>query len=249
MRAFTPRIKDSQEVSSTSYTMSSTAKSSKSASKFGVSDIQDIASPGSIKKELAARQSIPESKGMSTRAIGGAKRKKPFESSEGLPLIEQQPHEAVIEKFAEIQILQGQCLAIAEERILDLQTIGAAKDKRIAHLEKEIKTLQKQILLADMTPNKERLEIIDEAKKSAAIVTLKIRLQMAKEAVDPSFDRSEWDVEAWKQRLQELGDDEDAEEVLTLEAGGSGGKDPVDAAEAGSSGEGGEAKVDDAAKA
>ncbi|KAJ0747495.1 hypothetical protein HanOQP8_Chr05g0190131 [Helianthus annuus] len=50
-RTFQPRIKDSEEVSSTSYTMSSAAKSSKSASKFGASDIQDIVSPISIKKE------------------------------------------------------------------------------------------------------------------------------------------------------------------------------------------------------
>ncbi|KAJ0814446.1 hypothetical protein HanPSC8_Chr17g0785811 [Helianthus annuus] len=224
-------------------------KSSKSASKFGVSDIQDIVSPRSIKKELAASQSMPESKGISTRAKGRSKRKKPSESSEGLPLIEQQLHEAVSEKFAEIQILQGQHLADAEERILNLQTIAAAKDKRIAHLEKESKTLQKQMLLADITANKERLEIIDEAKKSVAIVTLKIRLQMAKEAADPSFDRSEWDVEAWKQRLQELGDDEEPKEVLPIEAGGSGNKDPEDAAAAGGSSEGGEVKVDDAAKA
>ncbi|KAJ0618480.1 hypothetical protein HanRHA438_Chr02g0062461 [Helianthus annuus] len=156
--------------------MSSAAKSSKSASKFGVSGIQDIVSPRSIKKELAASQSMSVSKGISTRAKGGSKRKKPSESSEGLPLIEQQLRDAVSEKFAEIQILQGQHLANAEERNLDLQTIAAAKDKRIAHLEKESKTLQKQILLANITANKEQLEIIDEAKKSDAIVTLKIRL-------------------------------------------------------------------------
>ncbi|MFS7922022.1 hypothetical protein Hanom_Chr03g00243731 [Helianthus anomalus] len=229
--------------------MSSAAKTSKSASKFGVSNIQDIVSPRSTKKELVASQSIPESKGMSTRAKGGNKRKKPSESSEGLPLVEKQLHEAVSEKFVEIQILQGQHLADAEERILDLQTNATAKDKRIAHLEKENKTLQKKIILVDFTANKERLEITNEAKNSAAIVTLKIRLQVAKEAADPSFDRAEWDVATWKQRLQELGDNENAEEVLTIEAGGSGGKDPVDAAEAGGSGECGEAKVDDATKA
>ncbi|MFS7929694.1 hypothetical protein Hanom_Chr04g00335561 [Helianthus anomalus] len=183
--------------------MSSAAISSKSASKFGLSDIQDIVSPRSIKKELAASQSIPETRGK------GSKRKKPSESSEGLPLIERQHHEAVSE---------------------------------------ESKTLQKQILLADITTNKERLEIIDDAKKSTAIVTLKIRLQMAKEAADPSFDRSAWNVEAWKQRLQELGDDEEPEEVLTIKAGGSGSKDPLDAIEAGGSGEGGEAKADETAK-
>ncbi|MFS8011846.1 hypothetical protein Hanom_Chr14g01313821 [Helianthus anomalus] len=87
VRTFPPRIKDSQEISSTSYTMSS---------KFGFSDIQDIVSPRSIKKELAASQSIPESKGMSTRGKE-SKRKKPSESSEGLPLIEHQLHEAVSE--------------------------------------------------------------------------------------------------------------------------------------------------------
>ncbi|MFS7912032.1 hypothetical protein Hanom_Chr02g00125061 [Helianthus anomalus] len=72
---------------------------------------------------------------------------------------------------------------------------------------------------------------------------------MAKEADDPSFDKSEWDVEAWKYRLQELGDDEEPEEVLAIEASGSGSKDPLDTAEAGGSGEGGEMKVDEAAKA
>ncbi|MFS7955566.1 hypothetical protein Hanom_Chr07g00644161 [Helianthus anomalus] len=72
---------------------------------------------------------------------------------------------------------------------------------------------------------------------------------MAKNVVDPSFNRAEWDTAAWRQRLHELKDDEDAEELLTIEAGGSGGKDHVDASEAGGSCEGGEAKVDDAAKA
>ncbi|MFS7977894.1 hypothetical protein Hanom_Chr10g00909341 [Helianthus anomalus] len=51
------------------------AKSSKFASKFGVNDIQDIVSPRSIKKELAASQSIPKSKGMITRAKGRNNRK------------------------------------------------------------------------------------------------------------------------------------------------------------------------------
>ncbi|KAJ0441585.1 hypothetical protein HanIR_Chr16g0799481 [Helianthus annuus] len=92
---YQPRIKDSEEASSTSYTMSSAAKSSKSTSKFGVSDIQGIVSPKSIKKELAAGQSIPEVKGVSTRTKAGSKRKKPSELTGDLPLIEQQLHEAV----------------------------------------------------------------------------------------------------------------------------------------------------------
>ncbi|MFS7953581.1 hypothetical protein Hanom_Chr07g00620441 [Helianthus anomalus] len=70
---------------------------------------------------------------------------------------------------------------------------------------------------------------------------------MAKEVADPSFDMFEWDLEGWTKRLAELGDDEEPEEVLALEAGGSGVKDPEDAA-AGGSGQGGDEKVDDAAK-
>ncbi|MFS7930932.1 hypothetical protein Hanom_Chr04g00350061 [Helianthus anomalus] len=68
---------------------------------------------------------------------------------------------------------------------------------------------------------------------------------MAREVVDPSFNRAEWDTAAWRQRLHELGDDEKPEEVLTAEAGASGSKDPEDAAVAGGSGE---AKVDEEAK-
>ncbi|MFS7955542.1 hypothetical protein Hanom_Chr07g00643891 [Helianthus anomalus] len=183
--------------------MSSATKSSKSASRFGVGDIQDIFPPKSVKKELAAGQSIPKGKGISTWA----------------------------RKFASIQILQGQHLADAEEHILDLQTMAAAKDKMIAHLEKENKALKKQVLLAEITDNK---------------------ALNGQETVDSSFNRAEWDIAAWRQRLHELRDDEDAEELLTIEAGGSGDKDPVDVSEAGGScegGEGGEDKVDDAAKA
>ncbi|MFS7947910.1 hypothetical protein Hanom_Chr06g00553701 [Helianthus anomalus] len=124
----------------------------------------------------------------------------------------------------------------------------AAKDKRISHLEKENKCLEKQVLIAKMRANKERLEITKDSKQYVAIVILKTKLRMAREAADPSFDRAEWDIAGWKQRLQELGDDEEPEEVLTLEAGTSGTKDPLEVAATGGSGEGGEAKVDEAAK-
>ncbi|MFS7978128.1 hypothetical protein Hanom_Chr10g00911991 [Helianthus anomalus] len=134
------------------------------------------------------------------------------------------------------------------EKTLDLQKIATAKDKKIPQLEKENNTLQKELLLAEITANKERLEVIDGAKHSAAIMMLKIKLQMAKEAADPSFDRSEWDVEAQTKRLAELGDDEEPEEVLALEAGGSGAKDPEDTEAAGGSGKGGEEKVNEAVK-
>ncbi|MFS7954281.1 hypothetical protein Hanom_Chr07g00628461 [Helianthus anomalus] len=88
---------------------------------------------------------------------------------------------------------------------------------------------------------------MDGAKLSATIAMLKIKLQMAKEGADPSFDRSEWDLEAWKQRLVELGDEYEPEEVLALEGGGSEVKDHAKEA-TGGSGKGGEEKVDEAAK-
>ncbi|MFS7910675.1 hypothetical protein Hanom_Chr02g00109001 [Helianthus anomalus] len=87
IRTYPPKSKDPVEVSSTSYTMSSAGKSSKSASKFSVSDLQEYASSRSIKKELVASPSIPEPKGMRTRGKG-AKKRKTAEPSEGLPLME-----------------------------------------------------------------------------------------------------------------------------------------------------------------
>ncbi|KAJ0752821.1 hypothetical protein HanPI659440_Chr09g0328681 [Helianthus annuus] len=170
-------------------------KSSKSASRFSLNDLQDIASPKSIKKDLAASQSNPEPKGMSTRGKG-TKRKKPAETSEGLPLMARHLHDYVSEKFVEVQILMDQRLAEAEEKNLDFQKIALAKDKKISYLEKDINMLQKELLVAEITAQKERMEIIEGAKLSAIIAMLKIKLQMAKEAEDPSFDRSAWDLEA-----------------------------------------------------
>ncbi|MFS7889851.1 hypothetical protein Hanom_Chr00s000005g01611881 [Helianthus anomalus] len=243
---FPPRTKDSQAILSTSYTMSSATKSSKYASRFNIGDLQDIVSPQSIKREMVASQSNPEVKGMSTRGKG-TKMKKPTESSEGLPLMERQFHDYVSEKFAKVQILLYQRLAEAREKIPTFQKIAFAKDKKISSLEKDNNTLQKELLLADITANRERMEVMDGAKLYVVVAMLKIKLQMAKEAVDPSFDRSKWDVEAWTNRLTELGDDEEPEEVLALEAGGSGDKDLQDAVAEGS-GKGGEEKVDEAAK-
>ncbi|MFS7953714.1 hypothetical protein Hanom_Chr07g00621861 [Helianthus anomalus] len=190
IRTFPPRSKDLEEISSTSYTMSSAGKSSKSASKFSVADLQDIASSRSIKKELAASQSNPGLKGMSTRGKG-AKRKKTTEPTESLPIMERQLQEYVSEKFVEVQILLDQHVAEAEQKILDLQQIALAKDKKISSLDKDNNNLHKELLLAEITTNKERMEVIDGAKLSATIAMLKIKIQMAKEAADPSFDRSE----------------------------------------------------------
>ncbi|MFS8021128.1 hypothetical protein Hanom_Chr16g01423801 [Helianthus anomalus] len=87
IRTFPPKSQDSVEVSPTSYTMSSTGKSSKSASRFSVSDLDAFAASKSIKKHLAANPSVPNPKTMSIRGKG-AKKRKVVEALESLPLIQ-----------------------------------------------------------------------------------------------------------------------------------------------------------------
>ncbi|KAJ0578315.1 hypothetical protein HanIR_Chr05g0245931 [Helianthus annuus] len=191
VRTFQAKAKDSQEVSSGSFTMSSARKSSKSASRFSVSDLDAFASSKSIKKELATSPSIPNPKGMNTRGKG-AKKRKTSESLEGLPLIQHQFEEYVSEKFAEIQMLLDHNLAEAEQKNLDFQKIFLAKDKTISSLEKDLNLVKKELVLTQITAQQEKEEVMEGTKLSTTIAMLKIKLQMAKEAEDPSFDRSAW---------------------------------------------------------
>ncbi|MFS7935473.1 hypothetical protein Hanom_Chr05g00403891 [Helianthus anomalus] len=121
VRTFQAKTKDSQEVSSSSVTMSSNyshlcmikdlnrrririlicylpfvgaGKSSKSTSRFSVSDLDAFASSRSGKKRLAASPSIPAPKVVSTKGKGGNKRKT-ADTFEGLPLIQHQFEEYV----------------------------------------------------------------------------------------------------------------------------------------------------------
>ncbi|MFS7906315.1 hypothetical protein Hanom_Chr01g00057831 [Helianthus anomalus] len=115
-----------------------------------------------------------------------------------------------------------------------------SKDKKITSLEKEINLLEKELVLAQITAQQEKAEVMEEAKHSATVSMLKIKLQMTKEAEDPTFDKVEWDQEAWKQRLAELDDEDEAKEAATNGVGSSGVKDHAEEA----TGKGG----DDAAK-
>ncbi|MFS7905045.1 hypothetical protein Hanom_Chr01g00043141 [Helianthus anomalus] len=209
--------------------MLSAGKSSKSATRFSVSDLNEYASSRSLKKELAASPSIPNSKSMSTRSKG-AKMRKTYAPTEGLPFIQHQFEEYVSEKFADIQMLLDQHLAKAEQKNLDFQQMFLAKDKKISSPEKDINLLQKELVPTQITAQEEKAEVIEGAKHSATVAMLKIKLQMAKEAEDHAFDKAEWDQEGWKQRLAELDDEEEIEEVLALEADSSGLKDPEVAA-------------------
>ncbi|MFS7949238.1 hypothetical protein Hanom_Chr06g00569221 [Helianthus anomalus] len=74
--------------------MSSAGKSSKSASRFSVSDLDAFASSRSGKKQHAASPSIPAPKAVSIKGKGGKKRKTD-DTLEGLPLIQHQFEEYV----------------------------------------------------------------------------------------------------------------------------------------------------------
>ncbi|MFS7929970.1 hypothetical protein Hanom_Chr04g00338651 [Helianthus anomalus] len=51
--------------------------------------------------------------------------------------------------------------------------------------------------------------------------------------MDHAFDQSSWDIAGWKQALLDLGGDTDVDQVMDLEAGPSGVKDPKDCGEGG----------------
>jgi len=96
------------------------------------------------------------------------------------------------------------------------------KDLKIADLQKDLKDAKAQTATILINFDYEKSEITEDAKVSAAIAMYKTKLQMAQEAQDPAFDRSNWDVEGWKARLAELEDVDEADEVLAIEASGSG---------------------------
>ncbi|KAM0010976.1 hypothetical protein Hdeb2414_s0068g00769191 [Helianthus debilis subsp. tardiflorus] len=205
IRTFQVAIQDSQEVSSASATMSSARKSSKSASKFGIDDLNNVRS--SRKKNPASPStSVPKAP---IRGKGGKKRKA-YEDLQGLLLLRQQFLDYFNEKFAEIETYVGH-VEDQDRQIADLQQMGVLKDLKIADLEKELRATKGEAAKMLISFDYEKQEITQDAKVSAAIAMYKIQLQMATEAQDPAFDKSSWDVEGWKARLVELEDDEEAE--------------------------------------
>ncbi|KAJ0800645.1 hypothetical protein HanPI659440_Chr03g0105801 [Helianthus annuus] len=198
--------------------MSSAGKSSKSASKFSVTDLDTVRS--SKKKSTASPTvSIPKAP---TKGRGGKKRKtSEAENLQGLPLLRHQFLEYFNEKFTEIEDYAGN-VEETEQKYSDLQQVAVLKDHKIAALEKDLQDAKTQTAKVLINADYEKHELMEGAKVSAAIAMYKTKLQMALEAQDPEFDRSNWDVDGWKARLTELDDEEEAEEILTIETGGSG---------------------------
>ncbi|KAJ0588023.1 hypothetical protein HanIR_Chr04g0169831 [Helianthus annuus] len=233
VRSFQVSVQDSQEVSSASATMSSagkSAKSVKSASKFGISDLANVKS--SRKKAPAASPSASAPK---APIRGKGKKRKTSEDLQGFPLLRQQFLDYFDEKFTEMETYVNQ-VEDQDRQIADLQQMGVQKDLKIADLEKEIRAVKDEAVKALINFDYEKHDITQDAKVSAAIAMYKIQLQMATEAQDPSFDKSTWDIEGWKARLAELEDEDEAEDIPMLE-GGDADKD-----------QGGEAGGDEAAK-
>ncbi|KAJ0736284.1 hypothetical protein HanPI659440_Chr11g0441751 [Helianthus annuus] len=216
VRSFQIIIQDSQEISSASATMSSAGKSArsvKSASKFGISDLANVTS--SKKKAPAASPSVSAPK---ASIRGKGKKRKASDELQGFPLLRQQFLDYVNEKLAEIETYLGH-VENQESQIADLQQMGVLKDLTIADLEKELQATKDDAAQRLIDMDNEKQEITQDAKVSAAIAMYKIQLQMAEEAQDPTFDRSSWDVEGWKTRLADLDDEEDAEDIPRLEGG------------------------------
>ncbi|KAJ0435709.1 hypothetical protein HanIR_Chr17g0896311 [Helianthus annuus] len=206
------------------------ARSVKSTSKFGISDLANVTS--SKKKAPAASPSVSAPK---APARGKGKKRKASDDLQGFPLLRQQFLDYFDEKFSEMETYVNQ-VEDQDRQIADLQQTCGLKDLKIADLEKEIRAVKDEAVKALIKFDYEKHDITQDAKVSAAVTMYKIQLQMATEAQDPSFDRSTWDVEGWKARLAELEDDDDAEDIPMLE-GGDADKD-----------QGGEAGGDGAAK-
>ncbi|KAJ0703708.1 hypothetical protein HanPI659440_Chr14g0554271 [Helianthus annuus] len=217
IRSFQIIIQDSQEISSASATMSSAGKSArsvKSASMFGISDLANVTSS----KKKKAPAASPSASAPKAPARGKGKKRKASDDLRGFPLLRQQFLDYFDEKFSEMETYVNQ-VEDQDRQIADLQQTCGLKDLKIADLEKEIRAVKDEAVKALIKFDYEKHDITQDAKVSAAVTMYKIQLQMATEAQDPSFDRSTWDVEGWKARLAELEDDDDAEDIPMLEGG------------------------------
>ncbi|MFS7939019.1 hypothetical protein Hanom_Chr05g00446741 [Helianthus anomalus] len=121
-------------------------------------------------------------------------------------------------------------LAEAEAKLSDLRKIVAAKDKKMAQLEKEKTGLDEQLMFVKIGIHEAQVNATESAKVYVAQTVLLARKKMVEEAMDPSFDRSSWNVDGWKLALKNLGAEAEEEQVLSLEAGTSGVKKPKDGA-------------------
>ncbi|KAM0041179.1 hypothetical protein Hdeb2414_s0011g00363291 [Helianthus debilis subsp. tardiflorus] len=138
-----------------------------------------------------------------------------------------------MQRFVYLKALQDKSLADPEEKLADLRSIIAAKDEKVAQLEKEKTDLDKQLMYDEIGIHEAHMNATEDAKVCATRTVLQARINRAQEAMDPAFDRSAWDIAGWKQTLLDLGGDGEMDQVMALEVGPSGVKDPKEADEEG----------------
>jgi hypothetical protein len=203
---------------------------------------------------------------------GASKRKNPSKPEGGFSTVEKHPHDAMsnvrilnpantlrtvypnkdpLSYSVDYFSVQGMmCLKSfyekklreLEETLADMRGITAAKDKDVTRIVRQKKALEEDLKVAESRLQEEVLAATEHAKIWAAKSVIQARIKMAKEAGDPGFDRSAWDVAKWEQALADLGEDDDVEEPAAEKAdqvGTSKGKE----GEGGAGGE--EAKVGD----
>ncbi|MFS7996174.1 hypothetical protein Hanom_Chr12g01126881 [Helianthus anomalus] len=70
--------------------------------------------------------------------------------------------------------------------------------KECTRLENELKKFEDQKRI-DMKKH------LDEVTRSTVVFFCQTKLKMAQQALDQRFEKSSWDIEGWKVRLEELG--------------------------------------------
>ncbi|KAM0006550.1 hypothetical protein Hdeb2414_s0019g00547261 [Helianthus debilis subsp. tardiflorus] len=142
---------------------------------------------------------------MSTRASTSSKRKKPADNTDDAFQIERHFHDVITERFVRLQAIQDRNLAEADDKLADIRNIAVAMDKKLAQLEKEKTGLDEQLMFVEIGIHEAQINATENAKVCAARTVLQARIKMAEEAMDPTFDRSAWNVNGWKLDLQNLG--------------------------------------------
>ena len=87
----------------------------------------------------------------------------------------------------------------------ETQRSADAKQKQVNQLKEELNAAKAQQEAAEDAHSLEIANIVERTKKDAAITVYVSKLKMSKEAKDPNFDKSSWDVESWKKIVTQLG--------------------------------------------
>ncbi|KAJ0743710.1 hypothetical protein HanPI659440_Chr10g0379111 [Helianthus annuus] len=116
-------------------------------------------------------------------------------------------------EFSYLKIHHEKGIAEYEETLTGIRSAAAAKDKTTTKLEKDKRDLEEQLLHAEVGIHEAAMNATDEAKVCAARAIVEVRIKMAQEANDCSFNRSTWEVASWEMALKDLGIYEELEQA------------------------------------